>query len=132
LADAADHAVLLQRVAELAVPAFADLCIIEGVEHERPTSELLAVAGETAFVARFNAIRRHSPLETERAGSAGEALTQAHAVLVSRVDDARRRQIARDEEHLRLLNELGAESAISVPLEIRGQMLGVLTLISVR
>jgi signal transduction histidine kinase/ActR/RegA family two-component response regulator len=42
-----------------------------------------------------------------------------------------RKQLARDEAHLELLDQLGAQSAITVPLVVRGTVVGVLGLLLV-
>jgi signal transduction histidine kinase len=124
-----DYETTLSHVARLAVPHFADLCLVD-------------VVAEDGSIERV-AIAHAAPLHHE---IAGQILQQApgrnseHPIrqvlelkqsrLLPTVTPEMLTGYARDENHLQLLLQLGIESVMLVPLLANGQALGVMSLIS--
>lgn len=129
LANLLDYQSTLQRVANLAVPDFADWCVVDllesdgqlrrlAVAHVDPQKAELVSLLQDRYPPRPDA--PYGPPHVSRTGQ-GELHGEIPASLI--------RQIAHDEEHLRILTELGLHSYISVPLIVRGRVLGVLTFV---
>lgn len=129
LASSLDHHVTLQQVAKLAVPEIADWCSVHTFFDGK--LEAVAVAHEDpAKLALAEEFRRKYP-ETLRPGSATERLLMTgKSELVPVVPDELLVAAAIDEEHLRMIRELGIRSAISVPISARNKVIGMLRLIN--
>jgi PAS domain S-box-containing protein len=125
-----DYETTLQRVAQLAVPSFADLVIID----------LLDESGNIHRVAYAHSDRKQTDLLKETAkyypgASHGdhpfrEPLEKGEAVLVEAIDDEWMRRVARSPQHLEVVRALHPESAIMAPLAARGHTLGLMTFAS--
>ena len=122
-----DYEATLQRVAQLAVPSFADFVVID----------LLNEGGELQRVAYAHADPSKTPLLEQSARfypdassdrhPSREALEKGEPVLVARVDDAWTRRLAPAPEHLAVVQALGPRSVIMAPLSARGHTLGLMT-----
>src|SRR5205085_2422844 len=73
-------------------------------------------------------LRRRYPFDPEAPHGAPQVLRTRRPELCADVTDDLRIASAHDPQHLELLRTLGLTSFISVPLEVRGRMLGALTL----
>lgn len=128
LSELTDEEDALRRLAQFAVPRFADWCAVDlldgasqrrvAVAHSDPTK--LALAQE--FHDRFP--------PNEETDSSWRILRTGESQLVEEIDDAMLIATVDDEEKLRLLLDLGLRSYIGVPLKVRDAMLGVLTFVS--
>lgn len=127
LAELTDPESSLQRIASLAVPQFADWCIVDMQESEASLRRLAIVHGDPAKVQLARELfDRNPPLPADpygvmnvfRTGASEWSATLPDSWLASR---------AGDEEHLRILQGWGLKSYICVPLRSRGKTLGVLT-----
>jgi GAF domain-containing protein len=129
LATTLDYTQTLSRIAELAVPVLADWCAVTTVEDG--TLESLAVAHvDPAKVALARELQRRYPPDPETAASYRVLRTRQTEIL-NGITDAMIEAGAVDDEHRRLLRELGAMRAVMVvPMLARGRTLGVLTLVS--
>lgn len=127
LGSSLDYRVTLRNVARLAVPSFADWCgvdiVREGGRIERLASE--HVDRRKAAVARE--MSRRFPPDRDAPRGVPMVLRTGRAELHTEINDAALSAAACDEEHLKILRELGLRSAIIVPLIARGKTLGALT-----
>ena len=126
LAGSLDYEETLRRVARLAVPDLADWCMVDLLgEHG-----LGRVAVAHADPERADLAAQLEGLVIDRAGTVGPArvartgLPELHPM----VDAENLRGAALNPEHHRLVTEIGVRSAASVPMTVRGQRLGVMTL----
>ena len=129
LASSLDYQSTLRNVARLAVPTLADFCAVQilvdgrlrtvAVEHANPAKVTLAQEMEQRYPARpdFPA----GPAAVARSGV---------SEFFPHITDADLAVLAQDDEHLRMVRELGPRSALFIPLTVRGRVLGVLTLFS--
>lgn len=131
LAESIDYELTLQRVARLTVPDLADLCIVylrtpsgqvepAAIEHVEP--HMASLAREI--------LRRYS-VRTDISVGAGHVIATGQNELVREVSTERLRALAQDEQHYRMLVQLGVRSYISVPLRARGEVLGTISLMRV-
>jgi PAS domain S-box-containing protein len=129
LATSLDAEQTLTTVGQLMVREFADWCIVDLFENAnrakrlkvvsaRPDPEQLAVALEQLRIDRRLPHLARRVLETRRPD------------LIERVTPETLESLAQSEEHLHLLRALDPQSIMALPLAIRGQLIGVMTLIS--
>jgi serine phosphatase RsbU (regulator of sigma subunit)/PAS domain-containing protein len=126
LAGSLDYEDTLEHVAWLAVPELADWCVVDVAgEHG-----LVRVAVAHADPARADLAAAMRGLLIDPEGALGPAAVQrtGRSELHPEVDDGHLRAAALNPAHLDLVMQLGARSATSVPMAIRGRCLGVMTL----
>lgn len=136
LADVADGRLSLaqtaNRVCQLVVPAFADICLLDVVGEQQEGIRRIAVKasgpGSSALEPRLAARPSTVP---GRPGS-GSVTESGRPQLIEAVTDELVRQGAHDEEDLALLRSLEMVSSVVVPLRSRGRTLGAITLITTR
>ena len=128
LAASLDYRQTLGQVASLAVPTHADWCSVQMVDDGVLRTLAVAHADPTKVQLARELETRWPPDPKARSGAAEVART-GRSLLVEEVTDEMLVAAARDEEHLQLARELGLRSAMSVPLDAHGQVLGVLTLV---
>ena len=127
LAAAPDYGTAMEELARLIVPAIADACVVDVLEPGgviRP----LASAASPATQAILDELRRRYPATLDRPQGVARVIRTGQPSFVPAIRDERRAELAGDEEHLRLLRELGTRSNITVALVARGEILGALTL----
>jgi signal transduction histidine kinase len=128
LAATLDHRQALRTVAYLVVPQIADWCIVHVLEDgEIRTAEI--VHRDTSAAALTRRLRERYPPTPDLPAGAYRVIRTGEPVLYSHVDDDLLEETTRDGEHIRLLRELGTASAVVVPLMVRGEVLGSLSLV---
>ena len=124
-----DYETTLQAVAETAVPAVADWCVITLAEP--PRGELRSVAVAHADPERMRwaqgALERYGPRLGDAFGPA-KVVRTGEVQLVPEIRELDLRAAASGAEQLELLLELGLEAALVVPLRTADRMIGALTL----
>jgi PAS domain S-box-containing protein len=126
LSSTLDVAETLRALTRLAVPALADLCIVDrlredgsrvrvAVGHSRPEDAELA--------------ERIRELEPSPSGPLADALRRLEPVLIPTVTPAVLQATARDEVHRAVLGGIHSRSILAVPLVARGRPLGVVGLL---
>jgi signal transduction histidine kinase len=126
LAATREPAERLALVAELAVPQLGDLCVVDllegealrrvAISHRDPGTRALAWELERRF-----------PFPKDAPHGSRRVLRTGQPDLVAHVDAALLQRMAHGgPEHLALLERIGMRSALAVPLQARGSLLGVL------
>jgi PAS domain S-box-containing protein len=117
----------LRRICTLAVPEFADWCWVHvaGGETSVRLLELAHEAPDRLALARGMA-RRHPCLVADHHPVA-KVWKQQAPFWLPRLDEAHRREMAMDEDHLEELRALGWRSLLSVPVTSRGATRAVLS-----
>jgi PAS domain S-box-containing protein len=129
LASSLEYESTLQRVAEVAVPDFADWC---GLDLPGPDgfAQLVAIAHcdpDKAALAKRMRTRYPVPLDREQ-GIAAVMRGDPNFVRAE-IPDEDLRAYAQDERHFAMLQQLGMASVVVVPLAAGGQTLGTLILV---
>ncbi|MDQ3889268.1 MAG: GAF domain-containing protein [Actinomycetota bacterium] len=129
LSSSLDYEATLRRVAQLAVSRLADWCVVyidEGgtvrqleVAHADPDKEELV--RET---------NRRYPFDPTRPSPVMDMLETGEPLLLPEIPDSLLASAAHDEEHLRLLRNVGFVSAMMVPLVAQARTFGGIVLIS--
>ena len=132
LASSLDYETTLAQVADLVVPVLADRCIVHLVERDGSISRLATVQGDPVKAALARELERCYPHDPHTTEGVGEVVRTGRPLLVRDITDAGRLARAQDAEHLHLLRALDSHSAMIVPMVIRGQVLGAISLLSSR
>ncbi|MBR9991240.1 MAG: PAS domain S-box protein [Gemmatimonadetes bacterium] len=128
LGSSLDYERTLRNVADLAVPDVADWCAIDILEH----GVIHRVAVEHMDRAKVDLVRRLEekyPTDPHATVGAPQVIRTGKAEMAATIPDEVIRSAARDDEHLRIILELGLRSYIVVPLVAREQVLGAITLV---
>ena len=126
LSSSLDYESTLGRVAQLAVPTFADWCAIDLVQDNR--LRRLAVAHvDPAKVEYAHELAQRYPSDPDSGSGPWQVMRTGRSELIPEITDEMLVAAARDEEHLRIARELQLHSAVTVPLIARGRTLGVIT-----
>jgi len=128
LASSLDYERTLQRIAEVAVPTFADWC---GVDVPGPggVAQLVAIVHkDPAKVALARRMRARYPVSLDRREGIAAVMRGEPHFVRARVEEDELRAYAHDEQHFEMLRELGMASLVIVPLVAGGQKLGTLIL----
>ena len=129
LASSLDYQVTLAKVAQLAVPTFADWCAIDIVEDGR--LRRLAVAHvDPAKVELAHELAERYPADPDAPNGPWKVMRTGRSELIAEITDEMLVAGAVDEEHLRIARDLHLRSALTVPLVARGKVLGVITWVS--
>jgi PAS domain S-box-containing protein len=126
LAELTDYESTLQKVASLAVPSFADWCGVDMQEADGSLRRLAVAATDPAKVQ----VGCRYPLSSSESYGAMKVLRTGQPDWVAEIPASLPMELARDEEHLRVLRELRLKSYICVPLKSRTKVLGTLTFIT--
>ena len=129
LATVEDYRSTLQKVAGLAVPAFADWCAVDLVEEGGSLQRLAVVHVDADKVRLATELYRKYPPDPDEAHGAYRVLRTAEPEFVAEISDEVLAEVAQDEEHLRILRGLALRSFVCVPLRTRNKMLGVVTFV---
>lgn len=130
LASSLETKKTLELLADLAVPGFADWCTIT----MRDKSE----AGMTRMASAHTSAEKQTlidelfagyPPGSDRMNAVGEVIRTGVSLFVPQADEAFLRKLARDERHFELLDRLGTASLIVVPIQIRDQTVGTISLV---
>ena len=131
LADSLDYEATLATIAKLAVPGVADWCGVD-LAGDRPF-EIQRVAVEhvdPAKVALAHELAERYPAEARIDRGLHQVLHTGESQLWPHIPDALIVEAAQDEEHLRMIRELGMASAMIVPMRVRDRVLGAISFVS--
>ena len=131
LSASLDYDTTLATVARLAVPMLADWCAVDLVDDGSVHPVALAHADPTRERLIRELWERYPPHRNPRR-SAPPVLQTGRAEIIPDISDAVRRSLAEDDDHLRLLSEIGTRCRMTVPLLARGRTLGAIIFGSTR
>ncbi|MBA3819092.1 MAG: GAF domain-containing sensor histidine kinase [Deltaproteobacteria bacterium] len=120
----------LRNVAALAVPTIADWCAIELVDADGASSQVAVAHIDPAKVALAREVRLRYPPQRDAATGVPNVLRTGRSELYPEISDELLVASAHDEEHLRILRELGLRSAMVVPIKDRGRLVGAITFVT--
>ncbi|MGH2348839.1 MAG: SpoIIE family protein phosphatase [bacterium] len=128
LAGSLDYETTLVNVAHLAVPGLADWCIVDLVGADGALRQVAAAHARPEREPLIRELRRRYPPTRDHA--IYRVLRTGRPELTPRItqDDLAARAV--DDEHLRLLTEIGITSHMVVPLQVRGQTLGAISFVA--
>jgi PAS domain S-box-containing protein len=128
LTESLDLDSTLQKIAFLAVPTVADWCGVDLVEPDGTTRVVAVAHVDPGKVELAREVRERYPPDPESPTGLPNVIRTGRSELYAEIPDETLVELARDEDHLRLLRELGLRSGMIVPLNAHGRTLGALTL----
>lgn len=129
-ASSLDYESTLAEVAKLVVPKFADWCAVSVVdEHGEPKQVAVAHVDPAKVEFAHELNRRYPPDRNAKAG-VHEVIRTGKAEIYPDIPEELLVAGAKDEEHLRILRELGLKSAMTIPMKTPTRTLGAISVIS--
>jgi signal transduction histidine kinase len=128
LSESLDYERTLQQVAELSVPDMADWCTVTIVDELGVARRLAVVHADPAKQELAAEYKLKFPPTEHRSGHMLDVLKRGAAALTVHVTDEDLVRAAQTEDHLRILRGLGCASCVMVPMVVRGEILGVISL----
>jgi PAS domain S-box-containing protein len=127
-----DETETLTAAAGLAVPVFADWCLVDLLRADGTFQRVRAVhaSPEDAELARQSLRFSLSPRASPHPAS--QALLRGESLVVEHLTPERVCESAQSQEHARLMLQAGIRSCIAVPLVARGNTLGVMSFFTSR
>lgn len=130
LTSSLEYEVTLATVARLAVPSFADWCMVDLVGNDGKLSRVAVAHADPARAPIAAVLRVHPPRYELPEHPSVQALQTGRTVLVREAPPSLLPKIAGEPDHLEALYTLAPRSILAVPLVARGQRLGVLTFVT--
>jgi PAS domain S-box-containing protein len=125
-----DYEATLQRVAQLAVPSFADFVMIDLLDDAGSIQRVGYAHRDPAKAALLQQTARFYPSANHDGHPSREALEKGEPVLVAEIDEGWLQRLARNPEHRTVVRALQPTSAILAPLSARGHTLGIMSFAS--
>ena len=128
LSSSLDYRATLASVARLAVPQLADWCLVDILEEEGTLNRLAVAHKDPEREVLAEKLHERCPSDPDAPGGVHGVVRKGRPELVSKVRPSLLRSLTQDEEHYRMLIELGFRSYMIIPLVARGRTLGAITL----
>ncbi|HEX9960381.1 MAG TPA: ATP-binding protein, partial [Pyrinomonadaceae bacterium] len=130
LATSLEYETTLAAVAQLAVPHFADWCAVDMVSADGTPSRLAVAHIDPEKVSWAHEIYERYPPHPSEPQGIYNVLRTGLSEFYPDIPDELLVAGARDEEHLRIMREIGFRSVMIVPLKARRRVLGVLSFVN--
>jgi len=129
LAASLDYEETLRNVARIAVPRFADWAAVDVLDEDGRIKRLAVAHVDPAKVVFAHELQRRYPPDPAAPRGVYHVIRTGQAELYREITDEMLVAGARDEEHLRLIREVGLTSAVVVPITIRDETVGAITFV---
>jgi PAS domain S-box-containing protein len=130
IASSLDYETTLASVARMAVPVLADWCSVDVLEEDGTLKRLAVTHVDPKKVEWAYELQERYPPDMNGERGAAQVLRTGKSELYPEIADEMLVAAAIDEEHLKIMREIGFTSAIIAPLVAQGRTLGVITFIS--
>jgi len=124
-----DYEMTLQRVAQLAVPSFADYVVIDLLNDDTGIQRVASAHVNPEKATLLRQTGRYYPTAGDQAHPFRQALKGGKPVLVAQVDEDWLQRATRSPEHLADVRALNPQSLVIAPLSARGHTLGVMVFV---
>lgn len=132
LASSLDYETTLQSVVSLAMSALADWCVVDVIQPDGMVQRIGATKGAGDVPEYLQTLARSYPLNPAAREGVQRVLATGEPLLAREITAEQLSVAARDPEHLAILQQLGLRSGIIVPIQIRAEMIGALSIYSSR
>ncbi|HEX6041418.1 MHYT domain-containing protein [Longimicrobium sp.] len=129
LASSLDYEKTLRAVADLAVPGLADWCAVDVLTDDGELRRLAVQHTDPHKVRLVQEIEARWPTPLDAPYGVAHVVRTGRPELVPHIPDDLLRANAVDDEHLRVVRDLGLRSYVCVPFVARGRVLGALSLV---
>jgi PAS domain S-box-containing protein len=130
LSGSLDPETTLRNLADLAIHDVADWCAIDLADEDGGLRNVATAHVDPAKVRLAHDLRSRYPVDPQSPTGVPNVIRTGRSEMYPEIPDELLVEAAKDEEHLRLMRELGLESGMVVPLEARGRVLGAMTLVA--
>ena len=130
LAGLVDYHSTLQKVASLAVPYFADWATVDILESDGALRRLAVAHIDPTKIDLAHELNRRNPPDPAAPRGIWNIVRTGRSEIVPEITDALLVETIEDQELLGIIRELGLKSYLSVPLNVRGKTLGVISFIA--
>jgi PAS domain S-box-containing protein len=130
LGSSLDYPQTLRNVAWAAVPQIADWCAVDLIDLDGKREQVVAAHRDADKIALAERLRRFDPERLDPDQGIGKAVHTGESQLYPEITDEMLMRSAIDDEHLRLLREVGLRSVLIVPLRAASRTLGAMTLVN--
>jgi PAS domain S-box-containing protein len=130
IASSLDYETTLASVARMAVPVLADWCSVDVLEEDGTLKRLAVAHVDPKKIEWAYELQARYPPDMNAARGVPQVLRTGKSELYPEIADEMLVAGAIDEEHLKIMREIGFTSAIIAPLVAQGRTLGVITFIS--
>jgi PAS domain S-box-containing protein len=120
----------LETVARLAIERIATWCVVEIHETDGTVRARTVAHRDPARVEWAGELARRYPDDPDAPRGAPAVMRTGRSEFYPEIEDDLLAASARDDEHLRVLREVGFTAAIIVPIPVRGKPIGTISLIS--
>jgi PAS domain S-box-containing protein len=130
LASSLDYETTLATVAQLIVPEIADWCSVDILQEDGSLKQLALTHVDPAKIEWAREMNRRYLPDPNAPGGLRQVIMTGQVEFVTEIPEEMLVAAARDEEHLRIIREVGLKSYMIVPLTARGRTFGTVTLVS--
>lgn len=129
LASSLDYEAVLARLTQRLVPTLADWCAVDVLDDRGRVVRISVHHSDPDKIAVARDLEMRYPADPNAQHGVSNVLRTGESEWVARIPDSWLAAAARDDDHLRLLRQLGLQSYIAVPIKARGRMLGALSVV---
>lgn len=129
LSSSLDYHQTLASVARLAVPRLGDWCAVDVIDKDGSLKRLAVEHEEPKKLELARELQERYPPDPDEQGGVLQVVRSGRSEFYPEITDDMLVSAARDDEHLRLMREIGFTAVIIVPLGARSRTLGVITLV---
>jgi signal transduction histidine kinase/ActR/RegA family two-component response regulator len=130
LSSSLDYEKTLEAVAHAAVPWVADWCGVDILGEDGQVRRLAVAHVDPAKVEWARELAERYPFDPDAPHGMSEVLRTGRSELYAEIPDELLAAAAKDEEHLRIMRDLGFNSAMVVPLAAQGRAFGAITFVT--
>ncbi len=130
MSEATGFAQTLDRLAEVAVPALGDLCLIDVVDEDGRIRRLSSRHANPSKQHLADELKSRYPPDPEGHHPSAEVMVTAISRWSPHMSDEFLRATTQDDRHLQILKDLSFTSYMTVPLLVGEQVRGTVTLVS--
>ncbi|MEH2127179.1 PAS domain S-box protein [Nostoc sp.] len=129
LAASLDYETTLAGLTRLAVPEIADWCLVDIICDNQLVRRVAAAHANSAKQELVEQLQNYPPDLAQTAGVA-EVIRTGKSQIIHLISEEQIQGLTHNASHFKILQELNPTSGMSVPLILRGRVLGVMTLVS--
>ncbi|MBD0372418.1 MAG: PAS domain S-box protein [Pyrinomonadaceae bacterium] len=130
IASSLDYEATLASVARMSVPTLADWCSVDVYDEDHTLKRLAVAHVDPKKIEWAHELQQRYPPNMEAERGVPHVLRTGRSEIYPVITDEMLVAGALDEEHLRIMREIGFTSAIIVPLVTQGRTLGAITFIT--
>jgi PAS domain S-box-containing protein len=130
LSSSLDYQKTLSAVAKLAVPKIADWCGIDLLDDEGVLKQQIVFHKDPTKLSLAKKIRELNPPDLLQPSGIVKVIATGKSEFHPQITEEMLVQIAKSQEHLKLLNEIGLTSIIIAPLKVSSKSIGAITFVT--